>query len=193
MGRVQRHRLPADLLREIELCGFYPQFVSESLEMAIGGSAVHAHVVHHEATFAHAEVHRHLTALVLTDERLIVAHVDENPAEKVPQAISSVEVTPVRDISSVVLTRVMERPDEVRRPGPQLFETWLTISWGTVSRLDLEPAGCPDPECIADHGYTGTRTGEDLTMRMSRAADGVENATNLVTFASTLQSMIGRA
>lgn len=161
--------------------------------MAVGESTVHAHVVQHEATFAHAEVHRHLTALVLTDQRLVVAHVDENPTEKVPQAISSVEVTPVRDVSSVVLTRVVERPDEVRRPGPQLFETWLTISWGTVSRIDLEPANCPDPDCVADHGYTGTRTGEDLTLRMSRAADGEDNTARLVQFASALQSMVGRA
>ena len=36
-----------------------------------------AHVVHHEATFARDEIQRHLSVLVLTASRLIVAHTDE--------------------------------------------------------------------------------------------------------------------
>ena len=41
-----------------------------------------------------------------------------------------------------------------------------------MRRIDLEQAGCADPECEADHGYTGTMVGDDLTVRMSAAADG---------------------
>ena len=48
----------------------------------------------------------------------------------------------------------------------------MTIGWGGVSRLDLEPAGCSDPECDADHGYTGVLASDDFSLRVSAAADG---------------------
>ena len=50
----------------------------------------------------------------------------------------------------------------------------LTIGWGGVGRIDLEPAGCADPECEADHGYTGVLTSDDFSLRVSAAAEGPE-------------------
>ena len=50
----------------------------------------------------------------------------------------------------------------------------LTIGWGGVSRLDLEPAGCQDPECDADHGYTGGFSSDDFSLRVSAAAEGAD-------------------
>ena len=38
-----------------------------------------------------------------------------------------------------------------------------------MRRIDLEQAGCADPDCEADHGYTGSMAGDDLTVRMSAA------------------------
>ena len=38
-------------------------------------------VVHHEPTFNHDEIHRHVTVLALTRTRLIVGHTDDQPAE----------------------------------------------------------------------------------------------------------------
>ena len=46
----------------------------------------------------------------------------------------------------------------------------MTIGWGGVSRIDLEPAGCSDPECDADHGYTGVFASDDFSLRVSAAA-----------------------
>jgi hypothetical protein len=43
--------------------------------------------------------------------------------------------------------------------------------WGAVSRIDLEPAACGDPNCEADHGYTGSSTADDLSLRVSEAGD----------------------
>ncbi len=60
-----------------------------------------------------------------------------------------------------------------------------------MRRLDLEPAGCADPQCEADHGYTGTLAGDDLTVRISAAADGADKVARLVAFASTLQVASG--
>jgi hypothetical protein len=56
-----------------------------------------------------------------------------------------------------------------------------------VRRIDLELATCSDPQCEADHGYTGTLVSDDLTVRMSAAADGADRVTRLVRFASSLQ------
>jgi hypothetical protein len=66
-------------------------------------------------------------------------------------------------------------------------ETWLSVGWGAVRRMDLEQAGCDDPQCEADHGYTGSLVGDDLTVRMSAAADGPDRVGRLVRFASSLQ------
>ena len=60
-----------------------------------------------------------------------------------------------------------------------------------MRRIDLEQASCDDPECEADHGYTGSLVGDDLTVRMSAAAEGAERVAHLVRFGSTLQRVSG--
>ena len=62
-----------------------------------------------------------------------------------------------------------------------------------MRRIDLEQASCDDPECEADHGYTGALVGDDLTVRMSAAAEGAERVAHLVRFGSTLQRVSGSA
>ena len=56
----------------------------------------------------------------------------------------------------------------------------MTIGWGGVSRIDLEPAGCSDPECDADHGYTGVLAGDDFSLRVSAAAEGADAVAGLL-------------
>ncbi|GAB3926036.1 hypothetical protein GCM10027613_39750 [Microlunatus endophyticus] len=56
-----------------------------------------------------------------------------------------------------------------------------------MRRLDLEPAGCADPNCEADHGYTGNLVADDLTIRMSPAGNGADRVARLVRFSSDLQ------
>ena len=65
-------------------------------------------------------------------------------------------------------------------------EVVLTIGWGAVGRVDLEPATCGDPHCEADHGYTGTITGDDLALRVSMGADGEEAVVSTLAFAGAL-------
>jgi hypothetical protein len=55
-----------------------------------------------------------------------------------------------------------------------------------VGRLDLEPAACSDPNCDADHGYTGTLAGDDYTLRVSAAAEGADAVAGLLAFAEAL-------
>ena len=112
--------------------------------------------VHHEPTFDRDEVRRHLTVVVLTPSRLILAHTDEHAGDDLlpePYTSTSTEAIALSSVSSVVVTRMVANPTDAARRPPA--EAVLTIGWGGVARLDLEPAACGDPECDADHGYTG--------------------------------------
>jgi hypothetical protein len=73
--------------------------------------------------------------------------------------------------------------------GPQPpVEAVLTIGWGAVHRVDLEPAGCSDPQCEADHGYTGSMSSDDFSLRVSAAADGSDAVGGLLSFAASLSA-----
>ena len=67
-----------------------------------------------------------------------------------------------------------------------MTEAVLTVGWGAVRRLDLEPATCGDPDCVADHGYTGALAAEDFALRISSSADGPEAVEAVLQFAAAL-------
>lgn len=190
--------LPAALTQEIDDCGYFPEFVADSVALALGDEQVQTHLVHHEATFAGEEIHRHVTVLVTTQTRLLVVHTDDGPATDAlgrPAApgcaVTSSEAMALSEVTQVALSRVVSSPQSYGTASSQVEETWLTVGWGTMRRLDLEPAGCGDPSCDADHGYTGTLVGDDITVRMSQAADGSEQVRRLVDFATSLQRRTG--
>jgi hypothetical protein len=170
----------------IERSGYYPALVADAVESALGSEAVEAFVVHHEATFDPAmEVRRHVTVLVLSATRLLVCHTDEYPpSETVPEPHASTTTETVRldRINSVAVTRVVPKPASYA-PGVQPTEVVLTLGWGVIAHVDLEPASCGDENCDADHGYTGTVTGDDLSVRVSEAADGAEAVAQVLSFA----------
>lgn len=180
---------PALALRaDIQRSGYYPELVAEALETSLGIEEPTSFVVHHEATFDRDELRRHITVLVLTPTRLIVGHVDEHGAEGAPSATlasASTEAVRLEKVDSVVVTRVVSDPAH-HQPGAPAAEVVLTIGWGAVSRIDLEPASCGDPSCEADHGYTGTSSNDDLSVRVSEAADGADVVTRLLEFARAL-------
>lgn len=184
-------RVPAlPALREaIERTGYYPNVVQDVLDAALGNEQVHDFIVQHETTFDRAdEIRRHITVLLLTDNRLVVVHVDEHSdgqPEGVVQASSATESVPLSLIGPVVVQRVVDNPAHFR-PGDLPSEVVLTINWGSISRLDLEPATCGDPQCEADHGYTGTMAVEDWSLRVSRAADGDDTVRAALRFSASL-------
>ncbi|WP_377269019.1 DUF5998 family protein [Peterkaempfera sp. SMS 1(5)a] len=172
----------------IERSGYYPALVSEAVESAVGTEPISSYLVHQETTFDANEVRRHVTVLVLTATRFVVSHTDEQTADDtspVPYATTSTESVRLGRISSVVLSRVVANP-ETYTPGTLPREVVLTIGWGAVQRLDLEPAGCSDPNCDADHGYTGSATADDLSLRVSEAGDGPETVAEALRFAQAL-------
>jgi len=184
-----------DLRDDLYRAGYYPELVADVLDVALADEPPLAHLVHPETTFDSTEVRRHVTVLVLTETRFVVAHVDDHPADSEhPSASASAttEAVPLSELRSVVLTHVMPSPEQ-HRPGESAQELTLAIGWGAVSRVDLEPATCGDPACEADHGLTGTLTPDDIVVRVSAAAEGVEAVRAASAFARRLSAASVRA
>ena len=177
-----------ELRSVIHRTGYYPDVVADGVFSAAGGEDVVSYFVHHETTFDHEEVRRHLTVLLLTPTRLVIAHTDEHPGDDLlpePYTSTTTEAVMLNAIRTVVVTRMVTNPTGGSTPAA---EAVLTIGWGGVSRVDLEPAGCSDPQCEADHGYTGTFAGEDYNLRVSAAAEGRDAVTGLLAFADALSA-----
>ena len=187
-----------DLRDTIEKSGYYPDVVSHAVDAAVAGERVVSFLVHHEPTIDERdEVRRHMSVLVLTPSRLILAHTDEHPPDDLlpaPYTSSSTEAVAISAIRSVVVNRMVANPETYAGkpiPPPGANEAVLTIGWGAVGRIDLEPAGCADPECDADHGYTGVVTSDDFSLRVSAAAEGPQAVADLLGFADALSASTG--
>lgn len=178
------HRLRSDIQRS----GYYPELVADALSTALADESLVSYLVHHEATFDRDELRRHVTVLALTPTRLIVGHTDEHAVEEgdtTHYASASTEAVRLEKVDSVVVTRVVAEPER-HAAGGAAAEVVLTIGWGAVNRIELEPASCGDAQCEADHGYTGTSSNDDLSVRVSEAADGAAVVRQALAFAAAL-------
>lgn len=188
----------AALQAAIDRCGYYPDVVSDSLRVAIAGEPIRAFVLQHEPTFDRDEVRRHITILALTPSRLIVGHTDEHAADDLvpaPYASTSTEAIPLHRVTAVVVNRVVPNPAGYSSGNADPAaggEIVLTIGWGMVNRIDLEPAVCADPNCEADHGYTGSVAADDISLRISATADGPAGIQQVLDFASALSFATSR-
>jgi hypothetical protein len=183
----------AGLRAAIEHAGYFPELVADTIDAAVATEPVDAFIVHQETTFDSDEVRRHITVLVLTPTRLVLGHADDRPADQVtpaPYVTASTEAVPLAAVRSVVVNRVVTEPARYAGALPQ--EVTVTIGWGAVSRLDLEPATCGDPDCEADHGYTGTASADDIALRVSEAAEGADAVARMLTFATALSRATAR-
>lgn len=198
--------LPHDLTRRIEAAGYYPELVCDTVAVAIADEQVVAHLVHAETTFDTESVRRHLSVLAITATRLVFVHADDHGPElfadgdgeafaeqpAVAHAVATSEAIPLRSVGPVMITHVIADPARYRS-GSLGREITLTIAWGAVSRVDLEPATCGDPHCEADHGLTGSITGDDLSLRISADADGPGALSDALAFARELSAATARA
>jgi hypothetical protein len=191
----------AALREAIDRCGYYPDVVTDSLAIAIADEPIRAFVLQHEPTFDRDEVRRHITILALTPSRLIVGHTDEHAADdliRAPYASTSTEAIPLNRVNAVVVNRVVPNPAGYAsgKADPATAtaggEVVLTIGWGMVNRIDLEPAVCADPNCEADHGYTGSVAADDISLRISAAADGPAGIQQVLDFAAALSFATSR-
>lgn len=187
-------RATTDLRRSLHLAGYYPDLVGDVLDVALAGEEVVAHLVHPETTFDATEVRRHVTVLVLTPSRLVLAHVDDHPADSEhPSASASAttESVPLHRLHTVALTHVVPDP-ATHTAGAVPAELTLALGWGSVRRIHLEPATCGDPACEADHGLTGTSSPDDVVVRVSAHAEGADAVRAAVEFARALSAASSR-
>lgn len=177
------------LFAEIEAGGYFPGLIAQTVRQTLGEEPIEAWCLHLEPTFTGEEIHRHLTVLALTPSRIVLVHADEGPdGQGESQAIISAESIALRAVNAVALTQVVGSPEG----AGSCREAWLNVGWGTMSRLELEPASCDDPQCTADHGFTGSLSREDLTLRSSVAADGEAHVAQLIDFGVSLQRITGQ-
>ncbi|WP_299277650.1 DUF5998 family protein [uncultured Georgenia sp.] len=185
--RNVRNDLQAQLRADLVRAGYYPRLVQGVLDLALAGEEVRAYLVHPETTFDSREVRRHLTALALTPTRLIMAHVDDVPGHEVPSAAATTEAVPLGRIASVALTHGVSDPADTHG-GMRADELTIAVTWGGAQQVDLAPAGCSDPDCDADHGYTGLLTPEDVVVRVSAQAEGEDALERALAFARELSA-----
>lgn len=180
------------LKSEIAASGYYPELVADTMDTVLAGEAVISYVIQHEATFDRDELRRHISVLLLTGTRLLVIHIDDYPPDETcPTSYASANSEAVRldRIASVVVNRIVADP-AAYLPGAAVREVMLTIGWGAVARLEIEPATCGDPECQADHGFTGTSANDDFSVRVSSAGDGPNAVTRTLEFAAALSAAV---
>lgn len=195
--------LPVDLTDAIERAGYYPALVADVVSAALAGEDVRSHLVHLETTFDRDVIRRHVTVLVLTPSRLVIAHADDHADEAAgvtaatgasggeqEVATATTESVPLSAVRGVMLTHVVADPQNYV-PGSLGRELTLTLGWGAVSRVDLLPATCGEPGCDADHGYDGTISSDDIALRVSATADGDPALQQAISFAHSLSGSLG--
>ncbi|MEO6020601.1 MAG: DUF5998 family protein [Knoellia sp.] len=212
--------LPVDLTAAIERAGYYPALVGDVVAAALAGEQVRSHLVHLETTFDRDVIRRHVTVLVLTPSRLVIAHADDHADEAADASVTdsvgsgaapadgdglgagpsasgqeaataTTESIPLSAVRGVMLTHVVSDPQNYV-PGSLGRELTLTLGWGAVSRVDLLPATCGDPSCDADHGYDGTISSDDIALRVSATADGDVALQQAIAFAHALSASLGQ-
>lgn len=163
------------------------------LELALAGQVPQAFLVVPESALGHGTIGWHLTVLALTDDRLVVAHVDDTVDEGgQTHAAATTTSVKVRDIRQVRVTHLVDNPADYR---PATTERTMTVAigWGTHRVVDLEAAECPDPDCVADHGYQGNTLGEDITFTISNELNGSDTVDQAMAFLRHLWMVQGRS
>ncbi|MBB4735389.1 DUF5998 family protein [Micrococcus cohnii] len=180
---------PSSLEAALLKAGFYPELVSHALDQELDGRRILSHLVHVDTHFDYDEIHRHSTVLGVCEDVVVAAHLDDQPLDADGRQVLaqvSTELVPLHAIRSVVITTGHAHPERFR-PSDPVAEMTVALQWAGGQRLDLQPAGCADPQCEADHGYTGTSTREDLVIRVAADADGQQAVDEALDFARTLR------
>lgn len=191
-----RMAIPHELVTELQAAGYYPQLAGTMIVESLFGETIESHFVHIDTHVDLDSIHRHVTAFAITSTRLLIAHVDDDPAPRPlgqpPRAMTSSEAVELTEISTVLIGRTFEKPAAFE-PGQDPVEVSLTLGWGSTTRIDTFPETCADPQCDADHGYGGSLLSEDLTLRVSAQAEGPEAVARAQTFALDLRRASFRA
>ena len=182
--------LPAAMTRAVLDAGYFPQTAMTSLQRSVRHAEVIAYLVRPETSFDGSEVRRHLTILALTSKHLHITHLDDDPADALnpSQVVATTDRVSLRRLRVTGLTQVHDTDGQRVRPAEA--EVTLGMSWGGTRRIDLERGVCSDPECPADHGWSGSSTPADLALRVSALADGERAVEEAIAFYGALLDAI---
>ncbi len=181
----------SDVEAALQRSGFYPRLVADVVNDALDGQVSLSHLIHLETHFDRNEVHRHITVLVLTSDMLVITHVDDHQLDDSGEQMMaqvSTESVPVSQIKSVVLSYIYAQPQDYK-PSDPAQELTLSIAWSGGQRVEMAPASCGDPDCDADHGYTGNIAQEDIVLRISAEAEGMQAVVDAKAFARALRAV----
>lgn len=170
--------------QEIEELGFYPDLVTRALKRALGGATPLASIFQVEAAFDHESMFNHLSALALTSTTVVQLHVDEQPDGT---AMIASAIHPIRTIRGVSFMEVVGAPSSAETSTQEIT---IALNLGAVRRSDIDPMHCDDPMCDAEHGYQMLTVPDDINMRISAAADGVDALQRAEKFVDVLQQLM---
>lgn len=173
-----------DTWKRIDRTGFYPQVVKRALRRALGGEAPVASLCQVDAAFDRGSVFRHLTVATLTRDCVVQLHVDELEDGGASVATS---IHRSADIAGYSTMEILDDPQRARG----LSEITVAVDLRGARRIELEPAHCDDPDCAADHGYTAQSFTDDLSIRVSAAADGEDVLAEAEEFVEALAALMG--
>jgi len=178
------HNWGMDTWTRIERGGFYPKAVQRALRRALGTAEPLATLCQVDTGFDRGSVFRHLTVASLTDRAIVQLHVDEMDGGS---ATIATAVHRVGDIAGYSTMEVYTDPEN----ASGLSEMTIALDLKGARHLELEPARCDDPNCMADHGLTGSSFPDDMTFRISAAADGQDALDEAVVFVDHLAALMG--
>jgi len=158
--------------------------VERALRRALGTGEPLATLCQVDTGFDRGSVFRHLTVASLTERAIVQLHVDEMDGAS---ATIATAVHRVADIAGYSTMEVFTDPEN----AGGLSEMTIALDLKGARRIDVEPARCDDPNCMADHGYTGTSYPDDMTFRVSAAADGQDALDEAVEFVDCLAGLMG--
>ena len=187
--------LPEVLVHDLQSAGYYPQLTQGILADSLFDEPVLAHFVHIDTHVDIESIHRHVTAFVLTETRLLLAHVDDDPNAEPgskPRAVTSSEDIELDRLGTVMVGRTFADPAAFK-PGDKPVEVSLTMSWGASKRIEAFPETCGDPNCMGDHGYGGSIFAEDVMLRVSAEAEGQAAVDRMADFAGKLRAAVFHA
>ncbi len=169
-----------DTRGEIERIGFYPEVVLRTLRRHLGEEEPLAMVSQLDAAFDNDTMFRHLTVAALGATHLLQVHVDELDGGA---AMVAAQLTALSQVRGVAVVETVA--DAATGPGtPQ--EVSVALNLGGQRRAEVEPVQCDDPECAVDHGYQASSYPDDLSLRISLAANGAEDLARAEHFVDVL-------
>lgn len=180
------------LSQVIEKNQFYPELVNSTVDDLLNGRSPEAFLLDLTTSFEHDGLVRQQLILAIVKSNLYVCYTEELPVVAGSENPSTLRIsTEVVPISAVGPFQVQRYYQSEADGIPKLSEIVIGIGWTGNRAIDLGPAGCDDPDCENEHGFTGQIRSSDYTAKYSVAVDGDYWIEHAERFAAAFGTKIG--